>query len=497
MRRALPDAASSSAASTAGIRAARAARSSFRPRRRSAPSARSPSWWAATGARQPAPIGRDAGALGLDPPPCLGRVAVRDERLLARAHLQRERALGRLRQHRLDRKPERRSRSARPSRSRPHAARTSASRPRSCALRSRVSMLPRSGSTEMRRVEGEQLRAATHRGGADPHPRLERIGADERVARIVALQVGAHDEAVACRVEVMSFAECTATSIRSASSASSISLTNTPRSPICPNGLERSRSPAVVIGTNAISWPAARTTSAASSACVSASREPREPMRTSTAGLPPASRLAPRRARTGGGAPRRRPRRRPPAAACFIRTVGSWRSLFRSCAVTALEALALLLGKRRELRKLGGPDRLGARREATRSPARHRARRATHGSARPPRSRAARRPRPPPVARRASRSRPPRDRRCRRGSSRRAGARAGSTSRGTAMSMKKSGRRRRAGTSAASITRPGAAVEVSTTSTSPSFAGISSRRERRAAEARGELAAPSGLRLAT
>ena len=61
----------------------------------------------------------------------------------------------------------------------------------------------------------------------------------------------------AVSVEVMSFAECTATSIRSASSASSISFTNTPRSPICPNGLVRSRSPAVVIGTNAISWPGA------------------------------------------------------------------------------------------------------------------------------------------------------------------------------------------------------------------------------------------------
>ena len=57
----------------------------------------------------------------------------------------------------------------------------------------------------------------------------------------------------AVSVEVMSFAECTATSIRPARSASSISLTKTPRSPICPNGLERSRSPAVVIGTKATS----------------------------------------------------------------------------------------------------------------------------------------------------------------------------------------------------------------------------------------------------
>ena len=55
----------------------------------------------------------------------------------------------------------------------------------------------------------------------------------------------------------MSFAECTATSIRPASSASSISLTKTPRSPISPNGRVRSRSPAVVIGTNATSTPGA------------------------------------------------------------------------------------------------------------------------------------------------------------------------------------------------------------------------------------------------
>ncbi len=51
----------------------------------------------------------------------------------------------------------------------------------------------------------------------------------------------------------MSFAECTATSIRPSSNASSSSLTNTPRDPISPNGLVRSRSPAVVIGISAIS----------------------------------------------------------------------------------------------------------------------------------------------------------------------------------------------------------------------------------------------------
>src|SRR5213596_223895 len=76
----------------------------------------------------------------------------------------------------------------------------------------------------------------------------------------------------------MSFAEWTATSIRPAKSASSISLTNTPREPISPNGFVRSLSPAVVIGTSAISTPSRRSCSAASSACVSARRLPRLPI---------------------------------------------------------------------------------------------------------------------------------------------------------------------------------------------------------------------------
>ncbi len=55
-------------------------------------------------------------------------------------------------------------------------------------------MLPRSGSTEQPRLEREQLGASTRRGGADAHARLELGGATEGVARIVALEVGAHDE---------------------------------------------------------------------------------------------------------------------------------------------------------------------------------------------------------------------------------------------------------------------------------------------------------------
>src|SRR5215207_7312143 len=80
----------------------------------------------------------------------------------------------------------------------------------------------------------------------------------------------------------MSFAEWTATSILPSSSASSSSLTKTPRSPIWPNGFVRSRSPAVVIGTSAISMPGPRSRLHASSACVSASLLPRLPTLRST-----------------------------------------------------------------------------------------------------------------------------------------------------------------------------------------------------------------------
>src|SRR5213078_2356254 len=93
-------------------------------------------------------------------------------------------------------------------------------------------------------------------------------------------------------VEVMSFAEWTATSMRPSSSASSSSLTKTPRSPIWPNGFVRSRSPAVVIGTSAISTPGARIASAASKACVNASLLPRLPTQISTLVLAEAEQVA-------------------------------------------------------------------------------------------------------------------------------------------------------------------------------------------------------------
>src|SRR6266566_3426821 len=99
----------------------------------------------------------------------------------------------------------------------------------------------------------------------------------------------------------MSFAEWTATSILPASSASSISLTKTPREPISPKGFVRSLSPAVVIGTSAISTPSPRSRSAANSACVSARRLPRLPILISVKAEEMANRVGVGRAVGAGG----------------------------------------------------------------------------------------------------------------------------------------------------------------------------------------------------
>ena len=105
-----------------------------------------------------------------------------------------------------------------------------------------------------RRFEREELRATARGRGADPHARPDLAGADN-ASRGSSRSRYAPTTRPSVSVDVMSFAECTATSMRPASSASSISLTKTPRAPIWPNGCLRSRSPAVVIGTNASSTP--------------------------------------------------------------------------------------------------------------------------------------------------------------------------------------------------------------------------------------------------
>src|SRR5439155_9650798 len=112
-----------------------------------------------------------------------------------------------------------------------------------------------------------------------------RAGAPHSASRGSSLATYAPTASPAVSVDVMSLAEWTATSIRPASSASSISLTNTPREPISPNGFVRSLSPTVVIGTIAISTPGRRNRSAARSVWISASRDPRVPRRTSTSPL--------------------------------------------------------------------------------------------------------------------------------------------------------------------------------------------------------------------
>ena len=125
----------------------------------------------------------------------------------------------------------------------------------------------------------------------------------------------------------MSFAECTATSMRPSSSASSSSFTNTPRVPISPNGFVRSRSPAVVIGTRAISMPGAP-----QPRCRLLGLREREP---TAAGADPEQhrrrgRKVTKRVRVDAPSA--------PAAASFIFTVGPWSSLSTMREVTASTA---------------------------------------------------------------------------------------------------------------------------------------------------------------
>ena len=195
---------------------------------------------------------RNACALGLDTPPRL-RVVDTPRRAPPRPHApgaQRRPALppARARPGRSDG----RSRPTRPSRSSPAAASTIASSPRSPRFRRRVSTFPRSGSIES---SGSSARSCARRRtdavpiripGASPSAPHSASRGSSRARK-------AATASPSTSVDVMSFAEWTATSMRPASSASSISFTKTPRAPISPNGFERSRSPAVVIGTSATS----------------------------------------------------------------------------------------------------------------------------------------------------------------------------------------------------------------------------------------------------
>ena len=149
----------------------------------------------------------------------------------------------------------RRSRAARPSRSSPHGREHDRVEAALAALpQPRVDVAAQRLDDE-RRLEREQLGAAARRavpirmpGRTSPAP--------QRASRGSSRGGEAPTARPSVSVEVMSLAEWTATSIRPSSSASSSSFTKTPRSPIWPKGFVRSRSPAVVIGTSAISSPA-------------------------------------------------------------------------------------------------------------------------------------------------------------------------------------------------------------------------------------------------
>ena len=149
-----------------------------------------------------------------------------------------------------------------PSRSSPQAASTTASRPALAALAQPRVDVPAQRLDRERRLEREQLRAPAHRRGADPHART---GARRRrTARRADPRAAGRRRRRALRCRSTS---CPSPSGRRrrcgrSSSASSSSLTKTPRAPISPNGFVRSRSPAVVIGTSAISIPGRRSRSA-------------------------------------------------------------------------------------------------------------------------------------------------------------------------------------------------------------------------------------------
>ena len=180
--------------------------------------------------------------------------ARRDELLLARPHLQRERALARLGQQ-LGRLEAAADLAGEPEPIEPARSEHDGVEPALAALaQARVDV----AAQRLDRRAPARARAAAR--AAAPTPCRSASPAEASTAPQSASRGSSRaryaptDEPVVS-VEVMSLAEWTATSIRPSSSASSSSFTKTPRAPISPNGLVRSRSPAVVIGTSAISTP--------------------------------------------------------------------------------------------------------------------------------------------------------------------------------------------------------------------------------------------------
>ena len=292
-------------------------------------------------------------------------------------------------------------------------------------------------------------------------------------------------------VEVMSLAECTATSMRPSSSASSSSFTKTPRSPISPNGLVRSRSPAVVIGTSAISMPGRAQRCGGQLRL--RQREPdaarRRPGRASSTSRPSSAEQVPDRGSAYASPSSVGGRLLHPHGRQVQELVHDLRG-------HRLDRAALALGQAssRSPPSPARPARISSARARSDAIAGTTSSDACHSRNR---SASCRDDRLGPLGlarggREASRRRRPRGRRCRRGSSRRARATAGSTSRGTAMSMKKSGRPLRRRDVPGRDQEPGALVDETTTSTSPSSAPTSSS----ASAVPPKRVASSGARLA-
>ena len=110
------------------------------------------------------------------------------------------------------------------------------------------------------------------------------LQADERVAHVLARQHARRSRARPAARVAMSFIECTARSISPASSASSISLVNSPLPPTSDSGRSWMRSPEVLMTHDLdprLRQARARPSAAprTSCACASASGEPRVPIR--------------------------------------------------------------------------------------------------------------------------------------------------------------------------------------------------------------------------
>ena len=169
----------------------------------------------------------------------------------------------------------------------PASARMVASISPASSLRSRVSTLPRSGTT--RRSPRKCLAIACRRSEAVPSVAPCGSSASEAALRLMNTSRGSSRSRQAasikpgCEKVGMSLAECTAKSIRRSSSASSISLVNRPLPPTSASGRSWMASPEVRIMTSSIA--ASSTPSAPASrartvrACTSASGLPREPIR--------------------------------------------------------------------------------------------------------------------------------------------------------------------------------------------------------------------------